>query len=92
MGDNRNALLLSGLQGRATLLGSNASYDEVYSNMVADVGISTSQANIAKESREALLTQAKNARDSKSGVNLDEEAANIVKFQQAYQALLLLAC
>ena len=54
--------------------------------MVADVGIKTNQARITKDSQSGLMDQAQSARDALSGVNLDEEAANLVKFQQAYQA------
>jgi flagellar hook-associated protein 1 FlgK len=86
VGDNRNALLLGQLQTQRLLDNGNASYDEFYSGVVADVGIKTNQAQIAKESQSGLMEQAVSARDALSGVNLDEEAANLVKFQQAYQA------
>lgn len=86
VGDNRNALLLSGLQQKQTLAGGTATYQDAYGQMVADVGAKTQQANIARDAREALLKQSVDARDSVSGVNLDEEAANLMKMQQAYQA------
>lgn len=86
VGDNRNALLLGKLQTERLLDGGNASYDEFYGGMVADVGIKTNQARVTNESQLRLMEQANNARDALSGVNLDEEAANLVKFQQAYQA------
>lgn len=86
VGDNRNALLLGKLQTTRLLDGGNASYDEFYGGMVADIGIKTNQAQIVRDSQSRLMDQAQNARDALSGVNLDEEAANLVKFQQAYQA------
>lgn len=86
VGDNRNALLLGKLQTQRLLSNGNASYDEFYGGMVADVGIKTNQAQIIKDSQSRLMDQAQNAKDALSGVNLDEEAANLVKFQQAYQA------
>ncbi len=86
VGDNRNALLLGKLQTQRMLGGGNASYDEFYGGMVAEVGIKTNQARVTNESQLRLKDQAVNARDALSGVNLDEEAANLVKFQQAYQA------
>lgn len=86
IGDNRNALLLGQLQTTRLLDNGNASYDEFYGGMVADVGIKTNQAQIVRDSQSRLMDQAQNARDAMSGVNLDEEAANLVKFQQAYQA------
>ena len=84
--DNRNILNLGALQTTRLMDGGAASYDEYYSGMVAEVGIQTNQANITKDAQSRLLDQALNARDSLSGVNLDEEAANLMKFQQAYQA------
>jgi flagellar hook-associated protein 1 FlgK len=86
VGDNRNALLLGKMQTQRLLNNGSASYDEYYGSMVADVGIKTNQAQVAKDSQSRLMDQAHNARDARSGVNLDEEAANLVKFQQAYQA------
>src|SRR3569833_1131608 len=85
-GDNRNALLLSGLQQKLTMVGGTASYQDAYGQIVADVGSKAQQAQIERNARETLLKQSVEARDSVSGVNLDEEAANIVKMQQAYQA------
>lgn len=86
VGDNRNALLLGKLQTLRLLDGGNSSYNELYGSMVADVGIKTNQAQIVQDAQSRLLDQAQNSRDALSGVNLDEEAANLVKFQQAYQA------
>ena len=86
VGDNRNALLLSGLQQKPTLAGGTATYQDAYGQIIADVGAKTQQANIGRDARETLLKQSVDARDSVSGVNLDEEAANLIKTQQAYQA------
>ena len=54
--------------------------------MVSDVGARTHQAEIDNQSQQTLLTQAQEIWSNVSGVNLDEEAANLIKFQQAYQA------
>lgn len=86
VGDNRNALLMSDLQNQTQLAGGSASYTDFYGGLVADVGVQTRQARVAESTQSTLLSNAQNARDSVSGVNLDEEAANLVKFQQAYQA------
>jgi len=86
VGDNRNALLLSGLQNQTLMTNGTASYIDYYGGVVADVGIITNQAQLTNGAQTNLLTQAVDARDSLSGVNLDEEAANLIKFQQAYQA------
>ena len=86
VGDNRNALLLAGLQSEKNLLGGKASYQGVYGGLVADIGVKTRQAETSANTESILLEQAQSARDSVSGVNLDEEAANLIRFQQAYQA------
>jgi flagellar hook-associated protein 1 len=53
---------------------------------VSQVGNRAREAQVGEKAQESLLTQATNARESLSGVNLDEEAANLIRFQQAYQA------
>jgi flagellar hook-associated protein 1 FlgK len=85
-GDNRNALALADLQTALTLRGGTASYSDAYGALLAEVAVSTRQANNAAETESALLEQAIVARDSVQGVNLDEEAANLIRYQQAYQA------
>jgi len=86
VGDNRNALLLSDLQNQRLMSDGTASYTDYYGGVVADVGILTRQAQLSSSAQDNLLAQAVNSRDALSGVNLDEEAANLLKFQQAYQA------
>lgn len=86
VGDNRNALTLSSLQQKLTMIGGTATYQDAYGQMIADVGSKAQQAKIESSARQTLLKQSVEARDSVSGVNLDEEAANLIKMQQAYQA------
>jgi len=84
--DGRNALKFAALQTANTTAGGTATYQSTYSRLVAENGIRTREAKVRLAAQEAVLTQAQNARDSLSAVNLDEEAANLMKFQQAYQA------
>ena len=86
VGDNRNGNLLSGLQTALTMSGGSASFQDVYGQIVADVGRKTQSAEANFTAQEGLLNQTIAAKDSVSGVNLDEEAADLVRFQQAYQA------
>lgn len=86
VGNNLNALAMAGLQNNRNLLNGTATYHDAYGQTVARVGTSVQAAEINLTAQEGLLTQAREARESVSGVNLDEEAANLVKFQQAYQA------
>ncbi len=85
-GDNRNALHLAGLQKQSLLFGNSATLGDAYGYMVADVGTNTHQAAANAEVQGQLLSQAEAARSAVSGVNLDEEAADLVRFQQAYAA------
>ena len=86
VGNNGNALALSALQTSKGLDGSTANYMQIYSKMVAFVGEKTHQADSSQKAQKVLLDQAVASRDALSGVNLDEEAANLIKYQQAYQA------
>lgn len=85
-GDNGNALALADLQSTQTLLGGTASFQDTYSSMVVDVAVRTGQAETSLSAETVLLNQSVAARDAVSGVNLDEEAANLIRYQQAYQA------
>ena len=86
VGDNRNALLLAGLQSRDTLESRGATFSEAYGRLVAQVGTSTQQAGANATAQSLLRDQAVESRDEVSGVNLDEEAANLLKLQQSYEA------
>ncbi len=85
-GDNRNGLLLAGLENKRGMLGGTASFQDSYGLVVSEVGVLTGAAKIASAAQETLLNNAKDAWSNVSGVNLDEEAANLIKFQQSYQA------
>ena len=85
-GDNRNILQIGELQYASTLNGSENSYQEFYGGLVAQVGVISNQAGSNLTIENSLLNQATDYRDSTSGVNLDEEAANLLRYQQAYQA------
>ena len=84
--DGRNALLLAALQTQNTLAGGTASYQGAYSQMVSMVGNKTQQLDVMSQAQKTLVEQATQAQQSLSGVNLDEEAANLLRYQQAYQA------
>lgn len=84
--DSRNAVKLAALQTQSTMSGGKASYQAVYASLVSEVGATTSQMKVTSQAQAALLKQNESARSSVSGVNLDEEAANLIRYQQAYQA------
>ena len=62
------------------------SISDGFNQLVSRVGNKTREFNLAAESRETVLNQVADSRDALQGVNMDEEAANLIKFQQAYQA------
>ena len=82
--DNRNALLLAGVQRNGITLAGSA--QDAYNGLVGRIGNQTNEATSLSSAEATLLTQAKDSRDAVSGVNLDEEAVNLQKYQQAYQA------
>lgn len=86
VGDNRNALKLAGLQDARFLSGGTTSLEGSYNAMIGEVGTRTRQAEVSAQAQSRLLDEARNQRESVSGVNLDEEAANLLRYQQAYQA------
>jgi flagellar hook-associated protein 1 FlgK len=83
-GDNRNALALAALQ-TAQLLG-GSTVQQAFGQLVATVGNKAHQMQVASAAQASLVKQVQAASDSVSGVNLDEEAADLLRFQQAYQA------
>lgn len=86
VGDNRNALLLGDLQTANSLEGGNLSYQSAYTYMVSQVGNKTRELEVSSKAEEKMLASAVEAQQAESGVNLDEEAANLMRYQQAYQA------
>jgi len=93
VGDNRNALALGQIQtmnvlqaDSANALAATTTLQGTYAQLIADVGIKTSVAENNHAAQKTLLDFNQESFSSVSGVNLDEEAANLVRFQQAYQA------
>ncbi|WAH57385.1 flagellar hook-associated protein FlgK [Pseudomonas silvicola] len=88
--DNRNATALLGLQTSATVGTGSAtggiSFTAAYAALVSGVGAQASQASTDASATSTVLATAKSNRDSVSGVNLDDEAAALVKYQQYYTA------
>ena len=90
--DNSNALNLAGLQSenlvQVSSQASNAprTLQDAYASMVGRIGEDASMANISLASAEAMKVQSQTWFESVSGVSLDEEAANLIKYQQSYAA------
>jgi flagellar hook-associated protein 1 FlgK len=84
--DNRNALALAGLQSQKLLEGGTASYEGGYAKLVSYVGSRTRELEISSQAQAGVVKQTRDAQQSFSGVNLEEEAANLIRYQAAYQA------
>jgi flagellar hook-associated protein 1 FlgK len=86
VGDSRNGALLAGLQTKNVMNNGTATFQTSYAQMVNFVGTKAREAQISSTAADASVKQATAAQQSVSGVNLDEEAANLLRYQQAYQA------
>jgi flagellar hook-associated protein 1 FlgK len=86
VGDNSNALLLAGLQTDNTLGNGTTTFQGAYSQLVSDIGNKTRELGVTSTAAGNLLSEATQSQQSQSGVNLDEEATNLLRYQQAYQA------
>lgn len=84
--DGSNALLLGALQNRKTMGNGTATFNEAYGQLVSAVGNKARQVQIAHTAQTSLTTQIRAVQQSVSGVNQDEETANLLMFQQMYQA------
>ncbi|HEY3656703.1 MAG TPA: flagellar hook-associated protein FlgK [Steroidobacteraceae bacterium] len=85
-GDNRNALLSASQQSQAVLQNGTVSVNNAVSALITGIGSQAQQINTAQTAQTAVNTQAVSNQQSVSGVNLDEEAAKLLQWQQAYQA------
>ncbi|MFT6897913.1 MAG: flagellar hook-associated protein 1 FlgK [Paraglaciecola sp.] len=92
LNDNRNALKMADLQNFDTMQlnnsgsGTAVSFHEAYANIISDIGQQSANADVAVKAAEAMKIQSNDWFESVSGVSLDEEAANLVRFQQSYAA------
>lgn len=84
-GDNRNGLLLAGLQTQGTV-NNKTTYASAFGQLVNTVGNKTRELKVTAAAEAVVLEQATAAVQAESGVNLDEEATNLLRYQQAYQA------
>ncbi|MEP0829323.1 MAG: flagellar hook-associated protein FlgK [bacterium] len=86
VGDNLNALAIADLRYSQVLSRGTATLSEFYNSLIGELGIDSSKAQGLKENFELLLNQIENARQAVQGVSLDEEMAQMIKFQHAFDA------
>jgi flagellar hook-associated protein FlgK len=86
IGDNRNGLALAQLQHRDMLGPGSGTFQEIYQDEIGKIGASSQAAQTSASSLETVAQNLKTAFDEATGVNLDSEAADLIKLQQAYSA------
>lgn len=85
-GDNRAALAIAAIRNSPVMVGNTRTFDDFFADAVTAIGLKGEQASRANETQLAILKELKGMRDSISGVNIDEELADIIKFQHGYNA------
>ncbi len=85
-GDNTNAIAIANLQNSLQMNGNSATYDDYYNSIISDVGSSVLNASVRFDHQTAIVARMDNYREEVSGVSLDEEMVNLVKYQHAYDA------
>jgi len=84
--DGSNALLLGALQRKAAVGNGATTFNGAYSQLVSEVGNKAMEIKVATKTQESVTSQIKASQQSISGVNQDEETANLLMYQQMYQA------
>lgn len=85
-GDNRVAVAISKLQHERVMAGGTATLEESYLQTIGNIGLETNKARIDAEQSQGILAQIKGVKERISGVSIDEETANMVRYQHAYEA------
>jgi len=85
-GDSRNALLMAGLQTKNLMANGLLNLQEAYGQLVGEVGAKTNEMTVLSSAQTNMAAHTVAAQQAVSGVNLDEEAANLLRYQNAYQA------
>ncbi|SYZ73583.1 putative Flagellar hook-associated protein 1 [Candidatus Zixiibacteriota bacterium] len=86
VGDNVIALAIADLRSAAAMMRGTASFSEFYNSMIGEIGTETNKAGNLKDNYGLLVQQLDNSRQSVQGVSLDEEMAQMVKYQHAFDA------
>ena len=86
IGDGRAAVEIAAIRNTAVMIGKDRTFDDYFANSVTNVGLKGEQAEMNMLSQNAIMDDLRNLRDSISGVNIDEELAEIIKFQHGYNA------
>jgi len=86
LGDGRAALAVASIRTTPVMLGSVSTFDDWFADRTAEIGLKGSEAKIAVQTQDKVMKDLKDLRESNSGVNMDEELAQLIKFQHGYNA------
>ncbi len=86
IGDGTNALRLAALRHKNAMVDKNATFNDFYISLISRIGSQGEEAADRIKNQETLLKNLANLRESVSGINLDEEMANMIAFQHGYNA------
>ena len=85
-GDNRAALAIAAIRNTPVMVGHSATFDDFFADTVTEIGLKGEQAEMTLNTQIAIVKELHDMRDSVSGVNIDEELSDIIKFQHGYNA------
>lgn len=85
-GDGRAALAIASLRNQPVMVGQIATFDDYFADSVAEIGLKGGEAQLAFETQELIMKDLRDLRQSLSGVNIDEELSEMIKFQHGYNA------
>ena len=85
-GDGRAAVEIASIRNSSVMVGSMKTFDDYFADSVTNVGLKGEQAETNLLSQNSIMDDLRNMRDSISGVNIDEELSEIMKFQHGYNA------
>lgn len=86
LGDGSAALAIAQLRTRPVMLGASGSFDEYFAAAATEIGLKGETAELAMRTQNQVMKDLKDMRESLSGVNIDEELANMIKYQHGYTA------
>ncbi len=86
VGDGRAAIEIASIRNTYVMIGKDRTFDDYFANSVTNVGLKGEQAEQNYLSQNAIMNDLRSIRDSISGVNIDEELADLIKFQHGYNA------
>ena len=86
VGDGRIALQIASIRNTPVMVGQISTFDDYFADTVASIALRGQEAEIAMQTTDLIMKDLRTMRESISGVNIDEELANMIKFQQGYNA------